>query len=226
MLRFLFWILLLANAALFAYQRGYLESLLPSGREPSRMSEQLNADKIRLLPPEAAAPAPAPLAAAPEPQPVACMEIGNFGAEDARRFEARLAALPLGERNIARRDIRHIVSHMVLIPPQGDREGADRKAGELRRLGITDFYVIQDNSDLRWGISLGVFKTDKAANAYLAVLNQRGVRSARVVARSAAPSLVALQLRGLTPAMRADVEKIRADFPQQEARECEAASPS
>lgn len=246
MLKFFFSLLLLANAALFAYQRGYLEPLLPSGREPGRASRQLNADKIRLIPepkaaatpeatPDAAASATisaataepvavTAAAAAPvskTPAVLTCTEFGNFNAEDAKRFGAQLAALSLGDR-MSRREVPGAISHIVYIPPQADKDAAEKKAGELRRLGVNDFYIIQDNSSLRWGISLGVFKLEEAARAYLTTLNQKGVHNARIGQRSASSGLTAFQLRNLDATTKSAVEKIKAGFPKQETRSCDA----
>ncbi|MBS1170828.1 MAG: hypothetical protein H6R01_1746 [Burkholderiaceae bacterium] len=109
---------------------------------------------------------------------------------------------------------------MVFIPSQGSKAGADKKAAELRRMGITNLFIIQDNSALRWGISLGVFKTEAAARAYLTSLGQRGVRSARVGVRSVSTSKVAYQLRELEPATTQALDRILADFPEQKKREC------
>lgn len=234
MLKFFFWILLLANAGLFAYQRGYFDVMLPSGREPARISQQLNADKIKLVPASAAQPAPAPAAPATPPteppvsavekkeETLACAEIGNFNAEDAKRFRDQIAVLSLGDR-LVQHPVREVASHMVYIPPQADKEAAEKKAGELRRLGVEDFYIIQDNSSLRWGISLGVFKQEEAARAFLVSLNQKGVRSARIGERSVTSSQVAFQLRGLDAATKSAVDKIGAGFPRQEMRRCEPA---
>lgn len=229
MLKFFFWILLLANAGLFAYQRGYLEMVAPSGREPARMTNQLNADKIKLIPAaeaESVSAKPAPdeavVAEAPKTEALACVEIGNFDADEADRFKDRLAALSLGDR-ISQRSIKEVLSHMVYIPPQGDKEGAEKKAGELRQLGVNDFFIIQDNTNLRWAISLGVFKVEEKARAHLVDLNRKGVRSARIGPYSMAATMVAFQLRGLDANTKAGVDKIKADFSKQEMRSCESA---
>jgi hypothetical protein len=249
MLKFFFWLLLLANAALFAYQQGYLEPLVASGREPARIGRQFNADKIRSIPepkpasaPDAASPDAAAAASMAVSAPVAgadtaaaatapasktpvlatCTEFGNFNAEDAKRFSAQLATLSLGDR-VTRRNVPGVTTHIVYIPPQADKEAAEKKVGELRRLGVNDFYIIQDNSSLRWGISLGVFKLEETARAYLATLNQKGVHSARIGQRSATTGLVAFQLHGLDATAKSAVEKIKAGFPKQEMRSCGAA---
>jgi hypothetical protein len=218
MLKFLFLGLLAANAVLLAYQAGFLESLLPSGREPARMSRQLDADKIKLIAPDSPAAQP-PVPVAVSDQALSCIEIGNFTAEEARRVEASLAPLNLNDR-MTRIGVREVASHMVYIPPQGDRDGAEKKAGELRRLGIRDFYVIQDNSAFRWGISLGVFKSREMAQAHLANLNQKGVRTARISERSVSSSLIAIQLRNLDTETRSKVEALQSGQPKREVRDC------
>ncbi|MEN3367553.1 MAG: hypothetical protein V7606_4827 [Burkholderiales bacterium] len=225
MLKFFFWILLLANAGLFMYRQG---DTMSDGREPARMSNQLNADKVKLMPAAqgsaASSNAPREVAVAP-PQPAAnkveasCTEIGNFAAGDARRFEARLAAQSLGDR-VRQRNIQEIMSHVVYIPPQGGKEEADKKVEELRRLGIDDIYIIQDDSSLRWAISLGVFKEEERARAHLAELTRKGVRSARIGPHSVGGAMVTFQLRDLDADAKARLERIKEDFPKQEIRGC------
>lgn len=157
--------------------------------------------------------------AAPNAAPLQCIEIGNFDVAEARRFDQQIAALAPGAR-LARRGVQEIERWIVYIPPLADKESAERKAAELRRLGVDDFYVFNDNSALRWGISLGVFKTAEAARAQMANLAQKGVRSAKVSPRPAAVSKTAYQLRDIDAAVLAT---IRQAFPRQENRVCPAA---
>ena len=277
MLKLFIGLLLLVNLGLYGYNAGYLGNNNLEGREPARVTNQINADRLRRvepapqpgapatpaipprlpLVPNAAAPAlpTAPVTAAlgvaatgnvtvaaaastptltqtvpanPGASNVAgagtsigtsCIEVGNFDAPDARRFEARLAPLALGER-MARRSVQEQERHIVYIPPAPDKEGADRKAAELRRLGIDDFYVIQDNTDLRWGISLGMFKTADAARLHLANLAQKGVRTAKVTARPGTNSKTAFQLRALDATGRATLAQVRLGFLRQDIRTC------
>lgn len=238
MLKLIFFLLLLVNGVLFAFHQGYLGSFGPDGHEPERMNNQLNADKIKLI----AAPAPAPASAsAPAPdivasaaQPdnsneqaapkIACLQIGAFTVVEARRFEAQLASLPLTEKP-ARLDISEPSSHMVLIPPQNGKAGADKKVAELRALGVTDYFVLADhsNSELRWGISLGVFKSEEAARAFLSQLGQKGVRSARLAEYKAPMKKIAFRLQadGQT---RSGIEKLKFAFPNQQVRDCPEAN--
>lgn len=167
-----------------------------------------------------ATPAAAPAAAAPAaPATAACIEIGNFTPTEAGRFEARLEQLGLAGK-MSRREVPGASSYMVMIPPQGSMDAAERKTTELRALGISDSFIVQDASPRRFGISLGTFRTEEAANAHLAAMNRRGVRTARVVEAGAAAPRVAIQLRGLDAAAEAQVSRARAEFPRQESRSC------
>lgn len=148
------------------------------------------------------------------------MEIGNFNVEDAKRFMAQLKTASLGD-SAKERDVREVVSNIVYIPPQPDKESAEKKASELRHLGITDFYIIRDNSPLRWGISLGVFKKEEAARNHLAALSEKGVRTARIGQRTVTANLTAYQFHGLDAEKKWVVEKIKASgFTRQEVRAC------
>lgn len=172
----------------------------------------------------AAAPAPQPqpapvvqaAPAVPDPAVAACIEIGNFGQGDAVRFQARLAALPPGAR-VGQREVPEAANYMVLIPARDGKDGADAAVAQLRQLGITDFFVIQDNSPRQWGVSLGLFRSPEAANAHLAAVTLKGVADARV----AELVRVAFQLRGLDRQARAGVAALMTDFPRQEMRRCE-----
>ena len=230
MLKFVFWLLAAINLLVLAIGQGYLGSFRTETREPARLKNQLHAEKITLLtqaqataPAEAATPAaaPAPAAPAPAPQVFACTEVGNFVLADARKFEARLEPLELGERqsrrNVAGQDIS---SYMVFIPPQGSKEGADRKAGELKQLGVTNYFIMGEGSPQRWGISLGVFKSETSAQTHLASLNKQGVHSARVAPRYSSSKQLAYQFRNLDAATRARLAEIAKQFDEQELRSC------
>ena len=230
MLKFVFWLLAAINLLVLAIGQGYLGSFRTETREPARLKNQLHAEKITLLtqaqataPAEAATPAaaPAPAAPAPAPQVFACTEVGNFVLADARKFEARLEPLDLGERqsrrNVAGQDIS---SYMVFIPPQGNKEGADRKAGELKQLGVTNYFIMGEGSPQRWGISLGVFKSETSAQSHLASLQKQGVHSARVAPRYSSSKQLAYQFRNLDAATRARLAEITKQFDEQELRSC------
>lgn len=163
----------------------------------------------------AAPAAPPQVQAQPQPQPatparppaadLVCLDIGTFSANGAKRFEARMAALDLGERTVAGRQtvqVQDVGSWLVNIPPQGSKEAADRKANELRNLGVTNFFIIRDDSPLKFGISLGLFKTESGAQNLLAQLGKQGVHTARITPRGPQATRYMYRLRGLDDATR------------------------
>jgi len=236
-LRFVFWTLLFLNAALFAYGQGYLGT--SSGEhEPERLKRQFNTAKMTMLsneqadamtkktagaPAEAAPPAPptpAPVAA-PLLKTVACTDVGTFDAVEAKRFEARLAALDLGGKQSRQaQQEQDVSSWLVNIPPQGGKDAAERKSAELRNLGISDFYILQGDSPLKWAISLGVFKTESGAQARLAQLNKQGVRTARITPRGPQTTVYSYRFRDIPEATRARIVATASAIASAEARTC------
>jgi hypothetical protein len=214
MLNLFFWCLLAANGLLFAFSQGLLEPLIASGHEPARIGKQLNPGKLTLL------PADAPGTTDTVRGRLACTEIGNFTIAEAGRFEAELAPLGLDGR-LTRREIAQASSYMVFIPPQDGKAGADRRVAQLRQLDLSDFFVIQDISDQRWGISLGIFKTEAAAGEHLATLSRQGIQGLRVVEYQGALRKIAFQLRELDAITKDRIDKIKEAFPEQETRACE-----
>jgi hypothetical protein len=224
LLNFVFWILLGLNAVLFAYGRGYLGSVSGGEHEPARTRNQLAPEHIKAVDvaqaraaatgeatpdtgvPVASAEAPA---STPAPAPVAlvaCTEAGSFGAGEARRFEARLARLALGERQ-SRREVQaqDVTSYLVFVPPQGSKEAAERKAAELRGLGVENFFIMSADSPYKWAISLGVFKSEASAQAMLATLGKQGVHSAKIAPRGPMATRFVYQFRDIDAATRTKI---------------------
>ena len=244
MLRFMFWTLLFLNAALFAYRQGYLGTAV-NEHEPERLKRQFNTAQMAMLSNEqadavaqktaaasaaaaptsqaasAAAAAPAPAAAASDVKTVACTEVGTFDAGEAKRFESRLAALDLdGKSTRQAQQEQDVSSWLVNIPPQGSKDAAEHKAGELRNLGVTDFYILQGESPMKWAISLGVFKTESGAQTRLAQLNKQGVRTARITPRGPQTTVYSYRFRDLPEAARAKVAAAASAVASAEARSC------
>jgi hypothetical protein len=249
-LRFAFWSLLFLNAALFAYAQGYFGTNRGNEEERARIKPQLEAGKLRILngaqadavaklapaasaqpgvatsaPPAAtlgaSTPPPAAPAAAQGPASLACIDVGTFSAAESRRFESRLAALDLGERQ-SRQAVpaQDVTSYLVNIPPQGSKDAADRKAAELRSLGISNFFIMQGESPLKWAISLGVFKTETGAQTLLAQLNKQGVHSARITPRGPQTTRYTYRFRDIEAGTRDRVVGIAEALSAAEARVC------
>ncbi len=234
MLKFIFWSLLALNAALFAYHQGYLGNIKPSEREPARIGRQLNTNELQLLTASAAAiaakpaPVPAPVevpaeepAPAPAPPQVACTVINNVGEREARRLDKLLAPLALGPKLVKDESTsQEVSSHMVMIPPLGSKEAAEKKAAELKELGVSNYFIMNESSAAKWGISLGVFKSEAAAQTLLAALNKQGVTGVKIMGRPSSSTRLSYRFKNIEPAIRTKLEAIAGKFDDLEARNC------
>jgi hypothetical protein len=244
-LRFAFWSLLFLNAALFAYAQSYLGTSKGSEEERARIKPQLDPGKLVLLtnaqadaakaapapssapagaPAQAAAQASAPAApaaAAAAARALACIDVGTFSAGEAKRFESRLAALELGDRQSRQAvQAQDVTSYLVNIPPQPSKDAADRKAAELRGLGVTNFFIMSGESPMKWAISLGVFKTESGAQTLLAQLNKQGVHSARITPRGPAVTRYAYRFRDIEDDARERIVSVADAVSSAEVKNC------
>jgi hypothetical protein len=233
-MRALFLFLVLANLGFFAWSR-YLApedaavDLAPLGR-------QIEPDKLRILRPGevpiAAAPrkppAPPPVASPPPASappvvslaaPVSCLEWGSFTLADAPKAGKVLEPLSLGAR-LGQRRTEELAGWWVFIPPQANRQAALKKAAELKSLGVTDYFVVADEGQFHWALSLGVFRSRDAAQFRLLTLRELGVRTARLGARDTMVPKVWLQVKGVDPALEARLKDIARQVEGSELRPC------
>jgi len=224
-MRAFFLLLLLANLAFFAWSAFIAPRESSSDARPLRA--QIEPEKIRILPPE-----PAPLAppSAPKPKPVAdatasiaagiCTEWGSFTVADAPAAEKALEPIAFGPR-LSQRKVEETASWWVFIPPQGNRQNAQKKATELKDLGVNDWFIVADEGRWRWAVSLGVFRTEDAAKAHFEAIKAKGVRTAQLGERELQVPKVWLQVRNADPGQVARWREIaQSAFPSAEFRTC------
>lgn len=201
-------VLLFANLLALSLWKGWLGGELHHG-EPERLSNQLNPDGIRLVGEEPRAPArraPVPVQApavegskveeVPAQEavaPQACVIFSGLSGDQARELSARIAKAGSGFKLTEARG-EAPSSWWVHIPSQGSKDAADKKAAELRKLGITDLFIMQEAGPTQFAISLGLYKSELAASRQLDALKEKGVRSAQVLARGGGVSR--LEVRG------------------------------
>lgn len=214
-MRFLFFLLLLANVAFLAYAQ--FGPGAPAGGEAQIVGQQLNPEKVRLLAPEQVNA----LTRKPDlPKPVAaCLEWGALGAADAARAAQALEALGPGVK-LSQRKQDDAAGFWVYIGPLATRQLATQKAAELKRLGVDDYFILPDDPKWRNTVSLGVFKTEDAAKARLAALRTKGVRSAIVGARETIQGKTWFQVREPLAAVAAKLNELKAAFAGTEVRDC------
>ena len=220
-MRTLFLILVLANIAFYAWSRHYSGS--EAAVDPAPLGRQIEPERLKLLGPgDAAARAKPSASTTPRglPAPLACLEWGSFTLADAPRAETALAPLALGAR-LSKRQTEELAGWWVYIPPQGSRQAAAKKAGELKSLGVNDYFVVQDESPHRWSLSLGVFRNEEAAQARLAALRRQGVRSAEAAPRETVVPKVWLQVREVDLGLEATLRQIASQVEGSELKSCQ-----
>ena len=228
-MRAFFLLLVAVNLALFAWSRYYATPDSAADPEPAR--RQVNPESIRLLAgPELAGlpllkPKPVPEAAQSASAEAAqktgsCAEWGGFSVAEAPRAEQVLEPLALGAR-LSQRRSEEKAGWWVFIPPQGNRPAAQKKTAELKALGIDDYFIVQEESSMRWAVSLGVFSSEDAAKARLEALRAKGVRSAQTGERGTQVTKIWFQVRGADPAIHVKLKEFAKALPGTELRDCQ-----
>ena len=202
-MRVLIFLLVLANLLFYAFSHGLFGSEVSN--EAANLQE-INPQQVRILsrgePPAGDAPPAAEAAAdAPEPAPVASRQ-------ELPAVCLQASALPEGERaalqilistkfpGFTLQEIPAAAhSWWVYIPPLADRIKADKKAQELKGLGVADYFIVQEGAQ-RHAISLGIFSSEKSASDHLVQLRKQGVRSAVMTARPDKNDTPKVRLRG------------------------------
>jgi hypothetical protein len=217
-MRALFLLLLLANLAFYAWSRYGAPADTVDAAQAARPIEP---EKLKLVAP-ASLPAPAPVAAkkpASPPPALACMEWGSFTVADAPRAEQALEPLALGAR-LAQRRTEEVAGWWVFIPQQGSRQAALRKAAELKKLGVSEYFIVQEEGEYRWALSLGVFRSEEAAQARLTALRGQGVRTARAGPRETVVPKIWLQVKSVDAPLQARLKEIARQIDGSELRDC------
>jgi hypothetical protein len=217
-MRTAFLLLVLANLAFFAWSRYVAPP--DASADPLPLSRQIEPEKLKIIAPaDLPPPAPQKAAAAQPATPPKCMEWGSFTLADAPRAEKALEPLTLGPR-LAQRRTEELAAWWVFIPPQASRQAAQKKAAELKALGVDDYFIVLEDGEHRWALSLGVFRSEDAAQARLAALRGQGVRSARIGRRETVVPKVWLQVKNVDPALEARLKDIALQIEGSELKSC------
>lgn len=103
------------------------------------------------------------------------------------------------------------VRYWIYKPPLATPEAAQAKADELRKLGVEDFFIVQDDPKWRNAISFGVFRDEKLADKLMADLKNKGVKLLIKAPRNAGQAVI--KLEQVSAQQFASLEKSRSRFP-------------
>lgn len=216
MLRLLVLLLLLANAAFFAWSQGMLLAwgLGPTQQaEPQRVQQQVRPEAVRILPPGELRQVEA--AAAQGPRPPECLQSPVLDAAQVPPLRTALDAWPAGSWTL--QPVAEPARWIIYMGKYAGPEQVARKRAELRQFGIT---FEAPAPELEPGLSLGSFPSEAAANAQLAVLAEKGVRTARVVQERPEQNGQRLVLPALDDTLRPRLDEIRVALASKPLRPC------
>jgi cell division protein FtsN len=187
--RILLLLLLLTNIGFFAYHRllsgtdGAAAQIRALQTSPEKIVPVATeaVSSVAASPASASASAAVPIPVAPA-APTSCAEWGLFAGSEVARADAALAALGLPAGSTQRR-VTEVDGYWVHMAPLKTKGEVDRKVGELKALGVADFFVVTEAGPWRNAVSLGLFKNEDAAKSELERLRALGVRSAIVTRR-------------------------------------------
>lgn len=207
MLRFFVLLLLLLNGLYFAWSHEYLRGYgfgPTQTAEPQRLSRQIRPEAIRIL--SVKELADETVSAPTHAKPTECLQAGLFDERQTAALRLALkASLPEGawaltlETNPAR--------WIVYMGKYPNTEALVKKRKELMALKLPIEPL--SNATLEPGISLGGFETQAAADAALAALSQRGVKTAHVVLEHGVVTGSRLKLPEVDDALRARLSTLK-----------------
>ena len=139
-----------------------------------------------------------------------CLEWGTFTEQEKAAALSALEPLQLG-RALTQKRVDSTSAYWVYVPPLPSKPAAEKRVAELRAVGLKDFFILNDGAD-RNAISLGVFKTEEAANRFLESIRDKGVKTARSGARTQTIQQTVFVLRDPQPGQAQQIQSLKADF--------------
>lgn len=100
-----------------------------------------------------------------------CMEWGSFAGDDLARGRALLDSLSL-EKSVVSKHIPPELGYWVYIPPVIDQAQREAKIAHLVAQGVTDYFVVKEQTEWQHAISLGVFKTKDGLSSCYSFYNK------------------------------------------------------
>lgn len=217
MLRLIVLLLVLLNAAYYVWSHGLLR---PYGwapadvAEPQRLSRQIRPESLTILSAEEVRR----LEQAAAPKGAECLQAGWFeGAEIETLRKGLEGVLPAGSWQLdTRTEPASWLVYMGRFPNEAARE---RKRAELAQMKLEPLPI--DNAELEPGLALVRAATQAQAQAELAALQRRGVRTARVVQEKPASEQALLRLPAVDEALKARLDELRPALQDHPLRPCD-----
>ena len=215
-MRLLVWLLVLLNVGLLAYFNMDLIAPKPASADRSIQPERLKilSEKDLEAMHKVVAPAPELVTQAFAPvvqEPLSCYKWGNFTKTNLPA--AQVVLVRLGLQSVISREAgaREDRRFWVYYPPLKSAGLAQKKADEIRTMGVDELFIVQD-SQWRNAISFGLFQEEQLATALLNDLLAKGVKGATKALRSPGKSLSSLFVKAVSADAALELQKIKPEF--------------
>jgi hypothetical protein len=210
-MRLLVWFLVLLNVALLVYFN--MDTLVPKV-EASR--QEVNPEKLKLLMDDDFATL-AKKEYVAQASALSCYKWGKFTSSNLTEAQAVVENLGLEADLVNETMVKQDRRYWVYYPPLATPELAQRKAEEIKRLGVDELYIVQD-SKWRNAISFGLFSEQPLASALFKELKSKGVRNAVISVRNQGRATSSLIAKGVTSEAAVELYKVRPEFVGTEVR--------
>lgn len=187
MIRSLVFLLVFGNIIVFALSAGWFGGdATPSS--PVVGHQPLSPERIRIV----SRGEPPPLL----PKLRQCVEWTALAGSQAAAIEKLAAAHK--DLALVREETRAATrSHRVFIPvPKGGKTAGEKKAAELKALGVKTYRLVEGGSNGAWAVVLGTYDSEDKARDALAAFKKSGVRSAQHDVQVEAPAQFRIRLSG------------------------------
>ena len=219
------WLLVLLNVGLLAYFNVDIIAPKPVLADHSIQPEKLkvlNEKALAAMQKKQAQPAINPATPAAQvsvqttlqntvPVPTSCYKWGNFTKTNLPSAQVVLVRLGLqsviNQEAVAQADKRF----WVYYPPLKSAALAQRKAAEIKALGINELFIVQD-SQWRNSISFGLFQDEQLATNLLTELQAKGVKGVTKALHNPGKSLTSLLIKAVGADAAAELQKIKPEF--------------
>ena len=210
-MRLWLWFLVILNVALLVYFN--MDTFVPKAEA---VHQEVNPEKLKLLLDEDFATLDKKEYVAPT-LAKSCYKWGKFTAENLAAAQAVIERLGLESELIEESTIKQDRRFWVYYPPLASAELAQRKADEIKRLGVDELYIVQD-SKWRNAISFGLFSEEPLAAALLKELKSKGVRNAIKSLRTQGKDTSSLLAKDVSSEAAVELYKVRPEFVGTEVR--------
>ena len=219
------WLLVLLNVGLLAYFN--MDLIAP---KTAAIDHSIQPEKLKVLDDSALAklskkqvqPAidpTAPMAQVSVQTPVqtteiaatSCYKWGNFTKTNLP--SAQVVLVRLGLQSVANQEAVALEDKRfwVYYPPLKSAALAQQKAAEIKALGISELFIVQD-SQWRNAISFGLFQDEQLATNLLTELQAKGVKSATKSLHNPGKSLTSLLIKAVSVDAAAELQKVKPEF--------------